>query len=132
MYLSSVIAYYTGVLSRLGYGPFYSRALDALISHKQRSADKGLILITSYIEQFVFILNDVTYHQFKSVQHTCPGDVTWTAFANKLILFSMFGNHSGVAIHVSNHPIVMSLCNINDGPIVSKSANTQGHRAAET
>ncbi len=42
------------------------------------------------------------------------------------------GDHQGVALRVSNHPIVKSLCDIYGGPIVSTSANTQGHRAAKT
>lgn len=132
MHQGGVIAYPTEAVWGLGCDPLNSQAVHALLSLKQRSADKGLILIASHIKQFDFILEDLTNKQIEMMQNTWPGPVTWVVPVNKFIPYWISGDHQGVAIRVSSHPIVKSLCNIYGGPIVSTSANTHGLRAAKT
>ena len=131
MHQGGVVAYPTEAVWGLGCDPFNRRAVHSLLSLKQRSADKGLILIASHIEQFNFILKDLTKKQIEMMLNTWPGPITWVVPINKFIPYWISGDHQGVAIRVSNHPIVKSLCNIYGGPIVSTSANTQGHHAAK-
>ncbi len=67
MHQGGVVAYPTEAVWGLGCDPFNRRAVHSLLSLKQRSADKGLILIASHIEQFNFILKDLkdSVNQFK-------------------------------------------------------------------
>lgn len=132
MHRGGVVAYPTEAVWGLGCDPFNRRAVHSILSLKQRSADKGLILIASHIDQLDFILKGLTKIQIETMQHTWPGPVTWIVPVNEHIPYWVSGNHQGVAIRVSNHPIVKSLCDIYGGPIISTSANTQGHRAAKT
>jgi L-threonylcarbamoyladenylate synthase len=132
MHQGGVIAYPTEAVWGLGCDPFNCRAVNTLLSLKRRSADKGLILIASNIKQFSFILKGLSSVQIETMQSTWPGPVTWIVPINTGIPYWISGDHQGVAIRVSNHPIVKALCNIYGGPIVSTSANTQGHRAAKT
>jgi L-threonylcarbamoyladenylate synthase len=132
MHQGGVIAYPTEAVWGLGCDPFDAQAVNTLLSLKKRSPDKGLILIGSDIEQFSFILKDLKISQIDTMQKTWPGPVTWIVPINEYIPYWISGNHQGVAIRVSNHPIVKSLCDIYGGPIVSTSANTQGHRAAKS
>jgi L-threonylcarbamoyladenylate synthase len=132
MHQGGVIAYPTEAVWGLGCDPFNVRAIHALLSLKKRSPDKGLILIGSNIEQFSFILKGLNNTQIATMKNTWPGPISWVVPVNEHIPYCISGDHQGVAIRVSNHPIVKSLCDIYGGPIVSTSANTQGHRAAKT
>jgi L-threonylcarbamoyladenylate synthase len=132
MHQGGVIAYPTEAVWGLGCDPFNGQAVRTLLSLKKRSPGKGLILIASHIGQFDFILKNLGKRQIETMQKTWPGPVTWIVPVNELIPYWISGNHPGVALRVSNHPVVKALCDIYGGPIVSTSANTQGHRAAKT
>lgn len=132
MHQGGVIAYPTEAVWGLGCDPFNRRAVHSLLSLKQRSADKGLILIASDIEQFDFILKDLSSNQIETMHNTWPGPVTWIVPTNAYIPIWISGVHKGVAIRVSSHPIVRALCKLYGGPIVSTSANTQGHPSAKS
>lgn len=132
MHQGGVIAYPTEAVWGLGCDPFNQQAVRTLLSLKKRSANKGLILIASHIEQFNFILKYLNKSQIETMQKTWPGPVSWVVPVSESIPYWISGDHQGVALRVSNHPIVKSLCDIYGGPIVSTSANTQGHRAAKT
>lgn len=132
MHQGGVIAYPTEAVWGLGCNPFNQQAVHKLLALKKRSPNKGLILIASDIEQFDFALKDLPKNQIQIMQNTWPGPVSWIVPKNELIPDWISGNHSGVALRVSNHPIVKTLCAIYGGAIVSSSANTQGHQAART
>jgi len=132
MHQGGVIAYPTEAVWGLGCDPFNKSAVYRLLSLKKRAPDKGVILIASNIKQFDFILKDLSKEQRKTLQETWPGPVSWIVPVNNTIPYWISGNHTGVALRVSNHPVVKSLCDIYGGPIVSTSANTQGHSAAKT
>lgn len=131
MHQGGVIAYPTEAVWGLGCDPFNEQAVRTLLSLKKRSANKGLILIASNIVQFDFILKNLSKSQIETMQKTWPGPVSWVVPVNESIPYWISGDHQGVALRVSNHPIVKSLCNIYGGPIVSTSANTQGRPAAK-
>ncbi len=132
MHQGGVIAYPTEAVWGLGCDPFNEEAVCRLLSLKKRSPDKGVILIASHIRQFDFILKDLSKPQLSTLQQTWPGPVSWIVPVNNSIPYWISGNHSGVALRVSNHPVVKALCDNYGGPIVSTSANTQGHLAAKT
>jgi L-threonylcarbamoyladenylate synthase len=132
MHQGGVIAYPTEAVWGLGCDPFNALAVSTLLSLKKRSPDKGLILIGSHIDQFNFILKGLNNSQIETMLKTWPGPVSWIVPINEHIPYWISGDHPGVAIRVSNHPIVKALCDIYGGPIVSTSANTQSHRAAKT
>ena len=101
----AVIAYPTEAVWGLGCDPWNEEAVDRLLAIKNRSVDKGLILVADNIRQFDFLFEDF------------PQD--WT------------GVHDTVALRVSDHPQVRDLCSM-VGPLISTSANPQGRPAART
>ena len=132
MHQGGVIAYPTEAVWGLGCDPFNEAAVYRLLSLKKRAPEKGVILIASHIKQFDFILKDLDKEQLKALEESWPGPVSWVVPVNNSIPRWISGNHPGVALRVSNHPVVKALCDIYGGPIVSTSANTQGHIAAKT
>lgn len=127
-----VIAYPTEAVWGLGCDPFDEFAVAKILRLKNRSVDKGLILIASDISQLDFVLNDLSPEQRARLQSTWPGPTTWIVPNNASIPYWLSGKHNGIALRVSNHPLVQALCKRYGGPIVSTSANPQGKPAAKT
>lgn len=132
MFKGEVIAYPTEAVWGLGCNPFDAEAVYKVLSLKQRSVDKGLILIAADIHQFNFILKDCSAVQRNQLEKSWPGPVTWLVPNNGTIPYWISGNHSSVALRVSDHPVVKALCKAYRGPIVSTSANPQGKPSAKT
>ncbi|MFT6791068.1 MAG: L-threonylcarbamoyladenylate synthase [Cellvibrionaceae bacterium] len=127
-----VVAYPTEGVWGLGCDPFNEFAVRKILQLKERSINKGLILIGSAIGQFDFLLDDISDEKFQHLKKTWPGPFTWIVPHHQQIPNWVSGNHSGVAIRVSDHPLVQALCNCYGGPIISTSANRQSKPSATT
>lgn len=118
-----VIAYPTEAIYGLGCNPLDEEAVLHLLSIKKRSIEKGLILIASSLDQLKPYLQ-LNAEIIAKVQATWPGAVTWIIPAQPWVPQWLTGSHSSLAVRVSNHPVVKKLCEQNEGPLVSTSANT--------
>lgn len=127
-----VIAYPTEAVWGLGCDPFNASAVKRILQLKRRSMDKGLILIGADIDQFEFLLHDIEEDKQKHLKQSWPGPFTWIVPHHQRVPCWVSGKHPGVAIRVSDHPIVQALCRLYGGPIISTSANPQSKPAATT
>lgn len=127
-----VIAYPTEAVWGLGCEPFDRAAVYNILALKNRSPDKGLILIAADIAQFDFILHDLPSQYIEQLQASWPGPYTWIVPHRNRVPQWVSGQHSGIALRVSNHPLVQALCRCYGGPIVSTSANPQGKTEAKS
>jgi len=59
-----------------------------------------------------------------------PGPTTWVIPAAEGTSHYLRGEHEGIAVRVTEHPIASLLCRTFKGPIVSTSANPAGHPPA--
>jgi L-threonylcarbamoyladenylate synthase len=59
-----------------------------------------------------------------------PGPTTWVVPAAEGISHYLRGEHTGIAVRVSDHPLTSLLCRSFQGPVVSTSANPGGHPPA--
>lgn len=121
-----VIAYPTEAVWGLGCNPFDYPAVDRLLALKDRSVDKGLILIATdmtQIEPFIDHLDDL---QRQRLKNSWPGPVTWLVPDNGVAPEWIIGKFTSLALRVTDHPIAAALCKSFGGPIVSTSANPQG------
>ena len=59
-----------------------------------------------------------------------PGPTTWVVPAAENVSHYLRGQHTGIAVRVSDHPLTNLLCRTFGGPIVSTSANPEGHPPA--
>ena len=118
-----VIAYPTEAVFGLGCDPKNLASVETLLDIKQRSPDKGLILIASSFDQLrPFLAPDVEPTQ---TQQT-PAPITWIFPANKHVSSLLTGDHDTLAVRVSAHPLVQALCSALDHPLTSTSANLSG------
>ena len=121
-----VIAYPTEAIWGLGCDPHNPYAVAKLLMLKERSLSKGLILIAGSIEQCADYLEGISPSQRQKLEASWPGHVTWLVPDNGEAPSWVRGDSDKVAIRVSAHPVVASLCRRFGGPIVSTSANISG------
>ena len=108
-----------------------SSAVQRILELKQRPIDKGLIVIAadfSQIEVFLDFPNDAIK---ELVLASWPGPVTWIVPVKPDVPYWLTGEHTGLAVRVSAHPLVQELCRLT-GPLVSTSANPAGSDPAKT
>ncbi|MCV6613222.1 MAG: Sua5/YciO/YrdC/YwlC family protein [Amphritea sp.] len=124
MHQGGVIAYPTEAVWGLGCDPFNESAVQHLLNIKRRPMHKGLILVASSVQQVKPLLDNLALEDYQRVTASWPGPVTWILpDPDDLIPYWVKGNHSSVAVRVSDHSLVKSLCDEFGSMIVSTSAN---------
>ena len=121
-----LIAYPTEAVWGLGCDPLNPTALDRLLALKQRSPDKGFILVACDYEQLEPLLGELPGNNRQEILASWPGPVTWVVPAGTVLPGQITGGRETVAVRVSAHPVVQALCQAFAGPIVSTSANRSG------
>ena len=120
-----VIAYPTEGVWGLGCDPRDEAATMRLLALKQREVGKGLILIAADEAQLApFIdMDALASDQRDAVRASWPGANTWIVPASNDAPAWITGDHDGIAVRVSAHPVVVALCDAFGGALVSTSAN---------
>lgn len=95
--------------------------LQRLSQLKQRSQTKGFILLASSIEQ-LYSYMQVDDKALAVIQHTSKKPTTWLVNAGKNAGADLIGDNHKVAIRLSQHTGVKSICE-KVGAIASTSAN---------
>lgn len=123
-----VIAYPTEGVFGLGCDPDNAQAIERLLALKQRSVEKGLILIAASYEQVLpyIDLNELSREQITQIRQSWPGPVTWVIPASDRTSSWVSGQFDSVAVRVSDHPVVRAICHEFGKPITSTSANLSG------
>lgn len=132
MRAGGVIAYPTEAVWGLGCDPFNPDAVYRLLELKCRPVGKGLILVTGDVGHLKPWLRMLSPAQKKILKQQWPGFSTWVVPDTDNAPDWIKGDHAGVALRVSAHPLVSALCSTFGGPIVSTSANIAGHPAARS
>jgi len=134
LHRGGVIAYPTEAVWGLGCTPFDEAAVLRLLAIKQRPVEKGLILIAASREQLDGLLDweALPRERVEAVNASWPGANTWIVPATARVPRWITGAHSGVAVRVSAHPLVVELCRTFGGPLVSTSANPAGAEPPRT
>jgi len=127
-----VIAYPTEAVWGLGCDPFNEAAVMRLLASKQRDVGKGLILIAGALQQLHGLLDwdALPAARRAAVVASWPGPSTWIVPATPRVPRWITGDHDGVAVRVSAHPLVVALTAAYGGPLVSTSANPGGRSPA--
>ncbi len=127
-----VIAYPTEAVFGLGCDPADPLAVSRLLAIKQRSPDKGLILVAACWSQLQPWVQPLPTSLEQRLQQSWPGPVTWLVPAAASCPRWLTGAHPTLAVRVSAHPLVRALCTIWGGALVSTSANRSHQRPARS
>lgn len=125
-----VIAYPTEAVYGLGCDPFNEQAVQSLLQLKQRSVNKGLILIAADWSQCASLVHPLSDDKMKTVLASWPGPVTWLLPASDRVPTWIRGAHKTVALRVTAHPVASALCQTYGQVLVSTSANIEGQPPA--
>lgn len=123
-----VIAYPTEAVFGIGCDPDSKEAVSLLLEIKQRPVDKGLILIAASFSQLQPYIDDagLTDKQRETVFSLWPGPVTFVFPARITTPRWLTGRFNSLAVRVTDHPLVVALCERYGKPLVSTSANLSG------
>jgi len=124
-----LIAYPTEGVWGLGCDPFSKAAVYRLLALKERPVSKGLIVIAADWE----VCADWVDSAFLSSSSMPTPDwsvpQTWVFPASALVPAWIRGEHSGVALRVTKHPVAAEIARQCGGVICSTSANLSGEPA---
>ena len=118
----AVFGYPTDTIWGFGCHPLIASSVSRLLQIKNRRVDKGLILLSSRIE-FCRAYIDVNDSDLDAITQSTSHPTTWLVPASELCPAWIRGNHPTVAIRICSHPLVQTLCEGLESPLVSTSAN---------
>lgn len=99
------------------------RAIRRLLAIKDRDPAKGLILIAAGREQ----LQDWIAISPQDIPEPVENrPVTWIVPAADSVSELVRGEHAGIAVRLTTHPVARALCEAVDSPLISTSANRAG------
>lgn len=127
-----IIAYPTEAVYGLGCNPLNKTAVTRLLALKQRSWQKGLILIAADYVQLAPFLEPLTPQLEKKIFATWPGPITWLLPAQSHVPSWLRGQSQQLAVRVTAHDQAAALCSHWGGALVSTSANLSGRPPAKT
>ncbi|SFL93978.1 L-threonylcarbamoyladenylate synthase [Marinobacter zhejiangensis] len=128
-----VIAYPTEAVWGLGCDPWNPSAVEQILELKQRPEHKGLILVAATIDQVRFLLDPLPESLQAQAKAHWPGPVTCLIpDVYGQVPRWVRGQHDTVAVRVSAHPVVQSLCLASGMPLVSTSCNPAGRQPARS
>jgi L-threonylcarbamoyladenylate synthase len=125
-----VVACPTEAVWGLSCDPVNEDAVTRLLALKGRPVGKGLILVAADMAQLDGLLHDLEPVYLSKLTLSWPGSTTWLVPHRGRVPRWICGDFDTVAVRVSAHPVVGSLCRAFGGPLVSTSANVAGHQPA--
>ena len=125
-----VVAYPTEAVWGLGCDPLNEDAVARLFRLKQRPLGQGVLLIGSSFEQFSDFVGLCPEPALARAKATWPGPSTWIFPRNDRVPAWIVGEHAGIALRVTDHPVASQLCKAYGSALISTSANRHGQAAA--
>jgi len=127
----AIFGYPTDTVWGLGCHPLIASSVSRILQIKNRSPDKGLILLSSRIEYCSDYL-EVEVDELESIRLPGEQPTTWLVTASELCPPWIHGIYPTVGIRITSHPLIQSICDDLQAPIVSTSANRSGKATART
>jgi L-threonylcarbamoyladenylate synthase len=129
-----VIAYPTEAVFGLGCDPDNPKAIKRLLAIKNRSEEKGLILLAGDFTQLspYLDISQLSATQIEQILNRWPNGITQVLPANPNISPLLTGRFNSIAVRVTDHPDIVALCERVNKPIISTSANLSGQEPALT
>ena len=127
-----IVAYPTEAVFGLGCDPRNSAALRALLALKQRTWQKGLILIAADYAALAPYLEAQAENIHRRALIRWPGATTWLWPAHPQVSPLLRGVHQTLAVRIPAHPVARALSRAFGHALVSTSANRSGQNPARS
>ncbi len=121
----AIFGYPTDTIWGFGCHPLIAPSVGRILQIKQRSPEKGLILLSSRLEycRAYLAADDAS---LAPIAQPAAQPTTWLVEASDFCPVWIRGNFESVAIRVTDHPLLQYLCDRLQAPVVSTSANRAG------
>src|SRR5690554_420885 len=103
MRAGGVVAYPTEAVWGLGCDPGNAQAVTRLLALKDRSPDRGLILLAASMEQLEPLLSGLDDLQRQRLRRTWPGPTTWLVPHDNRVPSWISGCFASVPVRVTDH-----------------------------
>ncbi len=127
----AIFGYPTDTVWGLGCHPLIASSVSRILQIKNRSPDKGLILLSSRIEYCSAYLG-IDTDELESIRLPCEQPTTWLVKASEYCPPWIHGIYPTVGIRITSHPLIQFICDGLQAPIVSTSANRSSKATART
>lgn len=121
-----VVAYPTEGVFGLGCLPADAAAVRRILAIKQRDPAKGLLLVAANLSQLEPWIDLPPGCELPPASEERP--VTWIVPARSGVPGIVRGDHDGIAVRLTAHPVAAALCDAADSALVSTSANRSGRQ----
>src|SRR5690606_14199739 len=98
----------------------------------QRPQGVGMILVAADFAQIAPFLGDCPALAIERALATWPGPNTWIFPRSSHVPAWIVGEHAGIAVRITAHPIAAAVCRAFGSVIVSTSANVHGQPPARS
>ncbi|MDZ7645201.1 MAG: L-threonylcarbamoyladenylate synthase [Woeseiaceae bacterium] len=125
-----VVAYPTEGVFGLGCRPDDGESVLRIIEMKERDPLQGVLLIAAdaaQLDGWVALPDDAP-----ALAGSAAHPVTWIVPADESVPLWIRGQHDGIAVRITAHPVAAELCRTAGMPLVSTSANIAGRPPART
>lgn len=121
----AIIGYPTDTIWGFGCHPLIASSVARILQIKNRSPDKGLILLSSRLEYCSAYLQ-VEADELEPIRLPNDPPTTWLVAASGSCPPWIRGTMPTVAIRITDHPLLQFMCDRLETPLVSTSANRAG------
>ncbi|CAL4323573.1 Threonylcarbamoyl-AMP synthase [Buchnera aphidicola (Periphyllus testudinaceus)] len=128
LHKKKVIAYPTESIFGLGCDPDSEYAVKKLLFLKNRSVNKGFIILSSNYNQLLPYIIEKKILKKKDVLLQNKSFLTYLVPANPRIPFWLTGNSKFIAVRITKNKFIKNLCLFFGKPIISTSANISGNK----
>ncbi len=123
----AIFAYPTDTIWGFGCHPLNASSVYRILDIKQRSPDKGLILLSSSLSHFLpYLGKNLDIENFNRLEQITDQPTTWLVETDEFCPRWLRGRFTTIAIRLTDHPFVQRLCDSIEAPLVSTSANRTG------
>ncbi len=123
----AVFAYPTDTIWGLGCHPQLASSVARLLQIKQRSANKGLILLSASVEFLTPYVDDNDIDRLRQLQtESASHPISWICRSNPDCPQYLSGQHDSIAVRITQCEPVRALSTGLQSPLVSTSANISG------
>lgn len=129
-----LIVYATEAVMGIGCDPDNEAAVMELLRTKQRTVDKGLILVAANYEQLLPYIDDAAIPAVRraEIDASWPGPITWLLPKSSTAPHWISGQFNSIATRISAYSSLIELCRCLGKPLVSTSANLSGQLPTRT
>ena len=126
-----IVAYPTESVFGIGCDPENEKSINKIIAIKNRSKQKGLIIIADEVKKLSKFIHKDYLDLFIKKSDIESKPTTWIVPSSKHVLNLVKGEDSSVALRITQHPIASRICKYSNKAIISTSANISNKTPAK-